>query len=1024
MDNETEILLKEFTAESLEQLADIESDLLQIEEAGSNYNENLINKVFRAAHSIKGASGMFEFHKMQELSHKAETLLDLMRSKVLAPNPENINILLKAFDKLREMIQNSLVSNDMVISGLTESLTKLVESSLPKKPVKSSIKAVELALPNNSKISIPQSEMDFIKANKLFVYFAEYDLIRDIDNTGKKLLDAVKILGGFGKVLFSILDFDSVGFLEDNFGSVVPFRLVLATEVPPEQIESVLDIPDERIFTVFPPQPPSSISQTTSPSETHPEGSPSLETPNTVTPQGDSSKNEATLRVKVDLLENLMNLAGELVLSRNQLREAFAKNNSRGIAAGTQRINLVTTELQEAIMQTRMQPIGVVFSKFTRLVRDLSRDLKKEIQLKIEGKDVEMDKTLIEGLSDPLTHMIRNSCDHGIEIPEERNRLGKKLVGIISLNAYHEAGQVVIEVGDDGKGIDPKAVASSSVSKGLIPQEKIQGMSDKEKMGLIFLPGVSTSEKVSNLSGRGVGMDVVKTNLDKLGGKIEIESEVGKGALFRIKLPLTLAIIPSLIVSLGEERFAIPQINVVELICVSVAQVKKRIELVGNVEVLNIRGNLIPLVTLRDILGIPRTFIDPETKEEKIEKRLIVERRSKKTSLTGKQPFKEEKTNKNVEKRISQDRRYHFNDLNVVIISTGLFQYGLIVDQLFNTEEIVVKPLGRHLKSLQEYAGATIMGDGKVALILDASGLAAQANLTSVSDTPRAAQVREENLQDRKHDLQSFLTFKNSHEEDCVVPLDIVLRVEKIKRSQLENLGGKRTMQYRSQSLPIVTLSDVAKVKKIEEDQELAVVVSEVGNREVGLLVAMPIDVLETKVTIDQNTLKQVGIVGSTIIKDRTIMMIDVHELVRNVFPDWFVEEAETMQEKANLKPLVLLAEDSDFFRGQIKKFLQSVNCDVIEAADGQIAWETLQEKGEKIKLLVTDIEMPRMNGLVLCQNIRKSAKLCTLPIIGVTSLSGEENVERGLAAGINEYQIKLDRERLVKAIRKYLKVS
>jgi len=730
---------------------------------------------------------------------------------------------------------------------------------------------------------------------------------------------------------------------------------------------------------------------------------------------GGPSGAEATLRVSVETLETLMNLAGELVLSRNQLREALSVNDMRGVHTGSQRVSLVTTELQEAIMQTRMQPIGNVFNKFPRVVRDLSRTQQKEIQLLIEGKEVEMDKTLIEGLNDPLTHMVRNSCDHGIELPEERIRQGKPSVGKVVLKAYHEAGQVVIEIIDDGKGIDPARISASALKKGLITQEKLQGMSEREKLALIFLPGLSTAEKVTDVSGRGVGMDVVKSNLDRLGGKVEIESIIGKGARFCIKLPLTLAIIPSMVVAVADERFAIPQINVLELTRIPAAEIQKRIEIVGDAEVMSLRGKLIPIVYLGRILGT-RKLINTGDNEQFLDRRTsLADRRSQRWPDSG---MHSDSTTGNLQPRVLNDRRYHASgDLNVVVISTGSFVYGLVVDQLFNTEEIVVKPLGRHLKKLQEYAGATIMGDGKVALIIDVSGLAAKAEMKHVSGTARATAIAEEAARENRQDTLSFLLFQNNPNELCGVPMEAVLRVERIRRSQIETSAGRRTMQYREASLPLVTLSDVADVRPIADDQDLAVIVSSIGGFDVGLLVAMPVDVIETKMVIDQSTHRQKGISGSAIVKDKTVLLVDIIEIVESVFPD-----LKTATPKGSSKmPMVLLAEDSDFFRGQVKRFIESEGYQVAEAPDGQAAWELLCKLGDKISAVVTDIEMPRLNGLGLAQNIRADKRFAHLPIIGLTSLAGDEDIERGKAAGITDYQIKLDRDKLLVSLRQFM---
>lgn len=1065
-------LLKEFLAETNEQLAGIESDLLTIEEGGENINEELVNKVFRAAHSIKGGSSLFGLRKIQELSHKTESVLDLIRSRVIKPNPEVVNILLISFDKLKELLNNVMVSNEMDISENLVALTGLATSFLPQSEKGFFHKQGAVKLPPGASVNVNEMDLELARKNGHYVYFVEYDLIQDIDMLDKNILDVVRLLIAFGKVIDAQVNTDAVGTLEEEPSGIIPLHVLFSTEVGPDEIEMVLELPKERIkLLASPPKdmpaapPPIQIAgispmpataeaktqSATTPEKPAETDKADIQTPNArpagsdsekakspaageparktapdqpVTTQGGSAVADATLRVSVEVLETLMNLAGELVLSRNQLREALSTNDMRGVHAGSQRVSLVTSELQEAIMQTRMQPIGNVFNKFPRVVRDMSRAQGKEIQLIIEGKEVEMDKTLIEGLNDPLTHMIRNSCDHGIEMPEERIKKGKSPTGRVTLRAYHEAGQVIVEITDDGKGINPAKISASAVSKGLISQEKVLGMSDAEKTALIFLPGLSTAEKVSDISGRGVGMDVVKSNLDRLGGKVEIESKIDEGTRFCIKLPLTLAIIPSLVVAVGNERFAVPQINVLELTRIPAAQIQNKIEIVGDAEVLTLRGKLIPLVSLGRVLGINREVIDENTGLTLSDRRQsLADRRSRRSPLlVSGSAVQTDSESASTKREAETDRRYHAaNDLNIVIISTGTFQYGVVVDQFFNTEEIVVKPLGRHLKGLPEYAGATIMGDGKVALIIDVSGLAAKAGMRHVSGSSRAAILAAETAREGRHDAMSFLLFQNQPGELCGIPMEMVLRVERIERSQVENSAGRRTMQYRGASLPLITLSDAAEVKPIGEEQKLAVIVSSIGGREVGLMVAMPVDVIETRLQIDQKTHRQKGISGSAIVKDKTMLLVDIVEIVETVFPEWQIALTPEKTTGNATRPLILLAEDSDFFRGQVKRFIESEGFAVAEAPDGQAAWEMLCQLGEKVKVVVTDIEMPRMTGLGLARAIRAEDRFAGLPIIGLTSLAGEEDIEQGKAAGITDYQIKLDRDRLLESLRRIL---
>lgn len=715
-----------------------------------------------------------------------------------------------------------------------------------------------------------------------------------------------------------------------------------------------------------------------------------------------------------------MNLAGELVLSRNQLLDALVRQDQHSVTTTAQRINLVTSEIQEAIMLTRLQPIGNLFSKFPRLIRDLARDLGKEIQLDLSGREVEIDKSILEGLSDPLTHMVRNSADHGIEQPEVRMKAGKPPLGKVALRAYHEAGQVVVEIQDDGKGIDPQKVANAAVNKGLITAERAKALTPRQQIELIFLPGLSTAEKVTGVSGRGVGMDVVKSNLDRLGGKVEIESNLGQGSRFRIKLPLTLAIIPSLLVAVRGERFAIPQGNIVELIHVPADQVADRVRRFGTADILSLRGDLIPMVSLEKILEIHRTPNRSRRKGPEEEPAVS-------TSHTG--TVGDESRAKASDNPAAATQNASGKSLNVAVVSAGAFRYALVVDGLRDTVEIVVKPLGKHLKSLKEYAGATILGDGTVALILDSAGLAAKAGLSTVAEEVQAANEREKNAQRQRDErnAQSLLLFFNAPGEPCAVPLELVERVVPIQPAQIETVGGRRTMQYRGGSLPLITLQDSAVVGEITTDQELVVILFDSGSGQVGLLAAKPLDVLETAIAVDNRTLRQRGIKGSAIIKDSTTLMLDLTELggalAAPAGENLGASEAPPAVAAAGPQgiPTVLIAEDSAFFRAQVKRYVEEAGYRVVAAEDGRRAWDLLQENANEVQLAVLDLEMPEMGGLDLTRTMRADNRFSKLPVIVLTALASEEDVARAKAAGVDEYQIKLDKDELIGAVRRFL---
>ncbi|WP_457571450.1 hybrid sensor histidine kinase/response regulator [Desulfovulcanus sp.] len=1033
MDDE---MLQVYIEESREHLQDIENDLLAIEQAGENIDEELVNKVFRAAHSMKGGAGFLGLANIKELAHKIENVLDMIRNRELVPTPEIINVILLSFDRLREMIENLPESSEMDISEHLDALVKIASGNLPREEKQSVENEVEITDSSGRSI-FTVKEFDLLQAKKegKFVYLIEFDLIHDIHRKEKNPLDIINDMQATGEVLEVKLDLEAVGTLEDDIiSNKLPMYVLYKTVIEPDIISTFLNLPKNQIKhiqlndvedvqaqedlpgsqsepEIFEPEPlpemqqvqPEQIIEETTEPEISPE---SLQAQQPlVRPKSEKLKPVAkpaktvhpeTLRVHVSLLENLMNLAGELVLSRNQLLQAISIEDQHGIAMAGQRIDMVTSELQEAIMLTRMQPVGNIFNKFPRVVRDLAYELGKEIELKLEGKEVELDKTIIEGLSDPLTHLVRNSADHGIEPPEERIAKGKPPQGTIILKAYHAAGQVNIEIIDDGRGMDVEKIVRKAIDKGLVTEEQLSNMSEKDKLNLIFLPGLSTAEKVSDISGRGVGMDVVKNNLDKLGGQVEIETELNKGTSIRIKLPLTLAIIPSLLISMGEDKFAIPQVNVDEMIQVPAAQVSERIEHVGDAEVLILRGELIPLMSLARVLGIDR------------QRKVAIA--DKKSALSG---LDEDKVEEYSLVHSSQD-------VNIVVVQAGSFKYGLVVDELHDSVEIVVKPLGRHLKNCEGYAGATIMGDGRVALILDVAGLAKLGQLSSVSGSDRAKKLAIEEEKRAKKELHSLFLFNNGPEEHCAVHLDLVARIDMVWADDIEVVGGKKVIQYRGRSLPVFALEEVANVSHLELEGELVVIVFNIAQREVGLLALPPVDAVEVKLNIDPYTLKQRAISGSAIINGKTTLIVDIYELVETLCPEWF-EKKEIVNSGGSGPYKVLLVEDSEFFRTHLKEFIQNEGYDVTIAEDGLVAWELLNGDPHKFDIVVTDLEMPNMDGFELTKKIKADSRLNYLPVIALTSLAGDEDVAKGKDAGVDDYQIKLDKEHLLKSIASFL---
>jgi two-component system chemotaxis sensor kinase CheA len=1050
MDDET---LQMYVEEAAEHLGDIENDLLAIEQAGADIDVELVNKVFRAAHSIKGGAGFLGLTKIKDLGHKIENILDMVRNRELVPEPEVVNIVLLAFDKLRDLITNVAESNETYIDDHVAALTAAASANLKGEEKASVDRRVEIR-DGKGRVVFEVAEFDLLQNKKggKNLYLLEFDLIHDVQRKNKTVFDILKGMDSTGVILDLKVDFEAIGTLEDDeFSNRIPFFVLFGSIVEDDIMPALLDLASEFIITLnidlpsrqsapavdfarellnqtpqtpdedrtdtlvselfsgeglaaaLNPPPPVSAPAAVSNPAPQPEPQPLADDDASRKADPRATKSPITqpdsLRVHVSLLEDLMNLAGELVLSRNQLMQAISSNAIHQIEVAGQRIDLVTSELQETIMLTRMQTVGNIFNKFPRVVRDLARNLGKEIDLQLEGNDVELDKTIIEGLGDPLTHLVRNSADHGIEMPDVRVAAGKPAMGTIVLKAYHEAGQVIIEIVDDGGGLNSDKIVAKALSRGLISPDQAKSMSDKEKANLIFLPGLSTAEQVTDVSGRGVGMDVVKSNLDQLGGQVDIETERGKGTTIRIKLPLTLAIIPSLLVSVGQERYAIPQVNVDELLRIPVAQITERVELVGDAEVLLLRGELIPLLYLSNVLGLDESSCEASKMVGEI--------------LRGEKSLGE-----------VQEAGCTLADVNLVVVSAGQFRYGLVVDQLHDSVEIVVKPLGRHFKDCQGYAGATIMGDGHVALILDVAGLGRLGDL-SLSIAREKQQVTKEAEAGSGQDKLSLFVFRNTPQEYCAVPLDLVARVELIDAAEIEEVGGRRVIKYRGGTLPVFSLDQATNVNMLDISGEVIVIVFLMAGHEIGLLAKPPVDAIEAQVAIDSFTLKQPGISGSAVIGDNTTLIVDIYELIQSVQPEWFavrgsIEIADDAGEVG--VPHLLLVEDSDFFRNQVKKFIEDDGYAIDVAEDGAVAWNMLNADPGRYDLVVTDIEMPNMDGFELSRRIRQDQRFSLVPIIALTSLAGDEDVARGKAAGIDDYQVKLDKERLLQSIYDWLK--
>ncbi len=542
-----------------------------------------------------------------------------------------------------------------------------------------------------------------------------------------------------------------------------------------------------------------------------------------------------------------MTRVGELVLARNQILQHTSKLGDSNVASTAQRLNLITTELQESVMKTRMQPIGNVWSKFPRVVRDLSTQLGKQVRIEMEGKETELDKTIIESIKDPLTHLVRNSVDHGIESPETRIAAGKPAEGCLTLRAYHEGGQVIIEICDDGAGLNFERIRKKAIDRGLVTAESASRMSEREAAQMILLPGFSTAEKVTAVSGRGVGMDVVKTNIERIGGTLDLQSQTGRGTTVKIKIPLTLAIIPALVVTCGGDRYAIPQVSLLELLRLEGEQAHKRIEQIQGALVYRLRGQLLPIVYLRDELGL-----DPA-------------------------------------KKSGDD-----SVLNIVVLRAEDRQFGLVVDAINDTEEIVVKPLSTQLKGIAAYAGTTIMGDGRVALILDVLGAAQNAHVVA-EHRDRGRADRTDDTAQQGANRQTMLILAVGQRR-MAMPISLVARLEEIPRDTVERSDHQEVVQYRGQIMPLVRLAKLLEIPTEEDaSQPLQVVVYSEGGRSVGFVVDRVADIADAEISVTHHC-ESNELQASAVVQERVTDLLNLPSIIRRVDPTFFDGQSSEQQ--------------------------------------------------------------------------------------------------------------------------------
>ncbi|MDM8525009.1 hybrid sensor histidine kinase/response regulator [Desulfococcaceae bacterium HSG8] len=999
-------LLPVFVEESQQHLQNIEPDILALEQSGGLIDSATVNRIFRGVHSIKGASGFFGLQNIATLSHVIENSLTLLRDGRIAPTSDLIDALLRGVDALKIMVDN--VGSDKPFEADAEitQLQKMLDNNAAiRKTVTVSEKKTGLDAPEEApdepdKFHVSESDIGHFVSKGLNLYAIKIFLDKDLRMKDRSPYDFINTMESLGQYVDSFLDIRSVTGLSDCLKNDLAFDFLFATTLEPNSVPDGLDLPAGRVTIIDLDEFRENLRTEENAEsgnqfsmfrlhreETTPEISESekeeLDKPRPVR----QIQTEEKIRVGVSFLNELVNLAGELVLGRNQLMQVALPlvKHTPGLNPVLQHISRVTSEMQEKIMQMRMQPISIVFNKFHRLVRSLAKNHNKEAKLLIYGEDVELDKSIIEGLSDPLIHLIRNSVDHGIETPGQREKAGKPRHGTIELKACHQGGQVHLVISDDGRGVDGKHVARKALEKGLIRQDQLNAMTEKDRVRLIFRPGFSTADQITDLSGRGVGMDVVLTNIEHLGGTVDIDTKINKGTTIKLTLPLTLAIVSGLLIKADEQFFILPEVDIDELVRIKPDEIKTRIDIVQNAWVLRLRDMLLPLVNLNEVLGIIQ-----ETPE---------------------------RGQRSEDKQRTTDNGQRTAPLRILVIKHAEFRFGLIVDSIESTEEIVVKPLPRYLKKMKCFSGVSILGNGKVSLILDAAGILKKAAIRHLEDSENGLKSGEISSEEEE---QTFLLFDNNTEERFALPLELISRIERVPASKIERIKDKQFLQYHDKKLRLIFLENYLPISKPDrsEDDTIGVIIPKQISHPLGIIMNRVINTISASVELDTTTIMGPGLFGSAVLDGRITLLPDMYRLFELVAPEWYATEQVNACD-ANQKCRVLLVEDTPFFRMVESEYLTSAGYEVIQAEDGRKAMQILEE--QSVDAVVLDIVMPRLDGWGTIRAIRSDDRLKHLPVMAVTSLEDEHLVKKGLEAGFTQWELKLNKTRLIEKLAEML---
>lgn len=944
-----------FLVEAREHLAVMNTSIIALERSQTGPEES-IGSLLRAAHSLKGGAGFSGRRNIERLAHALEGALEHVRDGAIPTTPETIDVFLHVLDRITAMIDDLDHSEQVDITDALARLNAITSPITDRSAAPPADVGTELVS------IVPQDKLDAAEFGSIirtiaapageFVYGVKLDWFECERSLGLGPAEVATRLTRAGKVIES--ETRVTGPPLANGLPHSPAWLLAAVSSPAglEAFEGLLDIACARIIQLR------GHHASTVTAEKQPQ-------------KPRTSQSTSSLRISVSLIDRMMALAGELVLVRNQ---AIRSGNEPVISLQPllRRLDAVTNELQDAALRMRTQPVGTLFDRFPRMVRDLARQLGKQIDIEISGSEVELDKTILEMLMDPMTHLIRNCCDHGIELPHQRAASGKAPAGQILLSARQDRGQIVIEVRDDGKGIDLDALKRKAVERGIRRPDELEAMTPRQVYDLILLSGFSTAASVTDVSGRGVGMDVVKSNLDQIGGVIEISSESGKGSVFTMRLPLTLAIMPCLLLSSDGQSFALPQRDVEEILLLN-GSAHRSIEREHDGEVVRWRGRLLPVARLDEALRHTTPF-DAAVRAE------IAARRN------------------------GAAAKY------AAVIRLGSRRFVLAFDEVLQSENIVVKPLPALLRPLGIYAATTILGDGGVSLILNSEGIARHCDVLGRAAIEQAPQLP---APPEMHEARHIMLFRAGPDELLGLPMESVRRVVMIDPTRMEHIGERELINVDGAAINVLRLNHFLNLSEISGDQLLFLIFPRGTHLPVGILASEITDTPLLRLQLDSLAYQADGIAGSFMVHNDIALLLDLDRLLKM----WDARQHAALPTPRAKR--VLLVEDTAFFQKLIADHLRSDGYDVVVAVNGSDGLEKL--RAASFDAVVSDLEMPVMDGLTLARRVREDQALAHIPMMALTTLNTPESRANAAACGFDIYEVKLEKDSLLAAVRRLL---